>query len=294
MAINYEQLRKLQFDEKTDRYDVRDSIIYSLTLGYGTDPFDSDDIRYVYENDTLAVPTLLATVAAPGAWATNPILGINWLKILHGEHRMTFHAPVKANAFVTSNTRVTHVIDKGANKGALVVTTRHLTDTDTGKKLATIEHVSFLRADGGFGKGDEPLPPLPTTPDTEPEAIQFVTSTTQSAALYRLNGDLNPIHILPQMANEAGFDHPILHGLCTYGMAARALIKVFFPTNPEYLKSFSVRFAAPFFPGETLRVEIWRTGSNVQFQALAHERNVVVLSHGLAEIDTTSLNGVEK
>ena len=282
MAIDYEQLKNWRFEERTDRYDLRDSIIYALTLGYGDTPSDTNDLRYIYEYDTLAVPTLLATIGAPGAWATDPELGINWVKLLHGEHRITFHAPVPAKASVISQTRVTHVIDKGAEKGALVVTTRDIFNAEGRQPLATVEHVSFLRADGGFGRSDEPLLALPATPTTPPDATLLVRSTPQSAALYRLNGDLNPIHILPSMAEKAGFDRPILHGLCTYGMAARALIKHCCPTDPGRLGSLSVRFSSPFFPGETLRVEIWKMDNRVQFRALAHERNVVVLSHGVA------------
>lgn len=291
MAINYEQLKNWRIEDRTDAYETRDSIFYALTLGYGSNPADTGDLRYIYERDTLAVPTLLATVGAPGAWATAPELGINWVKLLHGEHRMVFHAPVQAAARVTSKTRVSCVVDKGADKGALVVTTRDVTDAATGAPLATVEHVSFLRADGGFGEGDEPLAPLPATPATAPDATLSVPTTLQSAALYRLNGDLNPIHILPEMAAKAGFDRPILHGLCTYGLAARALIMHFCPANPERLKSFAVRFAAPFFPGETLRVEAWTQGDAVQFRALAHERNVVVLSQGLAEITPGQQSG---
>lgn len=284
MAIQYERLRNWPFEDRVDQYDVQDSILYALTLGYGSDPCNENDLRYVYEKDTLAVPTLLATVGAPGAWATNPETGIDWVQLLHGEHRMKFHAPVRPAASVVSKTRVTHVVDKGAGKGALVVTTREILDADSGAALATIEHVSFCRADGGFGQGDEPLPPLPPTPGSSADESILVQSLPQSALLYRLNGDLNPIHILPDMATKAGFDRPILHGLCTYGMAARALLATYCPADPSRLKEFSVRFSAPIFPGETLRVEAWRSGSSVQFRALAHERNVVVLSNGVATI----------
>lgn len=284
MAIQYERLRNWTFDDRTDHYVARDAMFYALTLGYGDDPTDVDDLRYVYEQDTLAVPTLLATMGAPGAWATNPETGINWLQLLHGEHRMTFHAPIQASASIVSKTRVTNVVDKGEGKGALVVTTRDISDASSGRALATVEHVSFCRADGGFGKGDEPLPALPPTPAGSPNASMLVHSLPQSAALYRLNGDLNPIHILPDMAAKAGFDRPILHGLCTYGMAARALIKHYCPVEPEKLRSFAVRFSAPIYPGETLRVEAWKQGDTVQFRALAQEREVVVLSNGLAVI----------
>lgn len=285
MAIQYESLRNWHFDDRTDRYSTQDSILYALTLGYGGDPADEQDLRFVHEHDTLAVPTRLAVVGAPGAWATHPDTGIDWLRLLHGEHRMTFHAPVSAEAAVISKTRVTRVVDKGAGKGALVVTTRDIFDADGGHPLATIEHVSFCRADGGFGQGDEPPAPLPAVPDEPPHHTVLMPSLPQAALLYRLNGDLNPIHALPAMAAKAGFDRPILHGLCTFGMAARALLKTCCPTEPARMRSFSVRFSAPLYPGETLRVETWRRASSVHFRAVAHERGAVVLNNGIATID---------
>ena len=285
MPINYDQLKNWTFEDRTDTYSVRDSMIYALTLGYADDLSCPDDLRYVYERDTLAVPTMLATIGAPGAWATNPVLGINWVKLLHGEHRMRFHARVRPEASVTSRTRVTRVVDKGADKGALVVTEREISDAADGTLVATVEHVSFCRADGGFGQGDEAPQALPRVPQDEPTAVVALKTTTQAAALYRLNGDLNPIHLLPDMARKAGFDRPILHGLCTYGMAARGLIRLFCPVNPERMKSFAVRFSAPFYPGETLVIEAWQRGHMVHFRALSRERSLVVLDNGVAELE---------
>src|SRR5699024_4927110 len=126
MTINYQQLKAWKFEERVDHYEVRDSIIYALTLGYGHDPMNEEDLRYIYEDGTLVVPTLLAVVGAPGSWLSNPELGADWLQLLHGEHRMQFHAPVPASAKVISRTKVTHVVDKGADKGALVTTRREV------------------------------------------------------------------------------------------------------------------------------------------------------------------------
>ena len=128
--------------------------------------------------------------------------------------------PLPAQAEVRSRTRVTRVVDKGAGKGALVVTAREISDAGSGQPLATVEHVSFCRADGGFGAGDEPPPALPAPPERAPDESVLLPTLPQQALLYRLNGDLNPVHAVPRMAREAGFDRPILHGLCTYGMAA--------------------------------------------------------------------------
>jgi acyl dehydratase len=259
-------------------------MIYALGLGYGGDPADEDELRYVHEEGTAAVPTFLATIGAPNGWAADPATGIDWVKILHGEHRMTFHAPLAAAGAVRSRTRVTRVVDKGAGRGALVVTVRDISDADSGRPLATVEHVSFCRADGGFGEGDEPPQALPATPDREPDRVVHLPTLPQQALLYRLNGDLNPVHALPHMARAAGFDRPILHGLCTYGMAARALLRAYAPTEPQRLAGIAARFSAPVFPGETLRAEIWRDGAGLQFRVLAHERNTVVLSNGVASL----------
>lgn len=283
MAIDYQRLRAWTFDDRVDRYTARDCMIYALGLGYGGDPLDETELRYVHEQDTAVAPTFLATVGAPNGWAADPATGIDWLRILHGEHRMAFHAPLPAQAAVRSRTRVTRVVDKGAGKGALVVTAREISDAGSGQPLATVEHVSFCRADGGFGAGDEPPPALPAPPEREPDESVLLPTLPQQALLYRLNGDLNPVHAVPRMAREAGFDRPILHGLCTYGMAGRALARAC-GQDGKRLASIATRFSAPFFPGETLRVDIWRDGGRLQFRAWAQERGVAVLNNGVAEL----------
>jgi len=197
---------------------------------------------------------------------------------------MTFHAPLAAQASVRSRTRVSHVVDKGAQKGALVVTQRDISDAASGVLLASVEHVSFCRADGGFGVGDEPPAALPAPPPRDPDHAVLLATVPQQALLYRLNGDLNPVHALPQVARDVGFERPILHGLCTYGMAARAVLRVCGDKGALRLAHIAARFSAPFFPGETLRVEIWRNANQVQFRAWAHERGVLVLSNGVAQL----------
>lgn len=284
MAIDYQNLRNWKFEDRVDRYSARDCMIYALGLGYGSDPANESELRYVLEQETAVVPTFLATIGAPNGWAADPATGIDWLKILHGEHRMTFHAALAPAGAVRSQTRVTRVVDKGADKGALVVTVRDISDADSGAPLATVEHVSFCRADGGFGAGDASPEALPATPARAPDQVVLLATLPQQALLYRLNGDLNPVHALPHMARAAGFDRPILHGLCTYGMAARALLQACGCAVPHRLGAIAARFSAPFFPGETLRVEIWRDGDSLQFRALADERGTVVLSNGVASL----------
>ena len=190
--------------------------------------------------------------------------------------------PLPAQAEVRSRTRVTRVVDKGAGKGALVVTAREISDADSGQPLATVEHVSFCRADGGFGAGDEPPPALPAPPERAPDESVLLPTLPQQALLYRLNGDLNPVHAVPRMAREAGFDRPILHGLCTYGMAGRALAGLR-PGRQAPGQHRHALFRAV-LSGETLRVDIWRDGGRLQFRAWAQERGVAVLNNGVAEL----------
>ena len=211
MAIDYQRLRAWTFDDRVDRYTARDCMIYALGLGYGGDPLDEAELRYVHEQDTAVAPTFLATVGAPNGWAADPATGIDWLRILHGEHRMAFHA-LPAQAEVRSRTRVTRVVDKGAGKGALVVTAREISDAGSGQPLATVEHVSFCRADGGFGAGDEPPPALPAPPERAPDESVLLPTLPQQALLYRLNGDLNPVHAVPRMAREAASTGPSCMG----------------------------------------------------------------------------------
>lgn len=284
MAIIYDKLRNWPFADRVDSYAERDCMLYALGLGYGSDPLDESELSFVHEKDTLVMPTMLAVVGAPNAWAANPETGINYLQLLHGEHRMTFHAPVKASASLRSKTRVSSLVDKGEGKGALVITQRDIFDEASGAPVASIEHVSFCRADGGFGAGDQAPAALPPTPDHAPDHVVELSILPQAALLYRLNGDWNQVHIQPSVARAAGFERPILHGLCTFGMAARALLRAACPQGPQQLKSFSTRFSAPIFPGETMRVEIWRTANGAHFRALSKEREKVVLSNGYAEI----------
>ena len=285
MAIDYEALKRWEFAPQTIAYTRDDSILYALSLGYGADPLDESELPFVQELGQKAVPSIFTVLGAPGTWASDPRSGIAWRRILHGEHRMALHGAAQPEGNLRSELKVSGVIDKGAGKGALVITERRISDEASGVLLATIEHTSFCRSDGGFGRSDPAPPALPQAPDGAPDAVDMQPTLARAALLYRLNGDKNPVHADPAAARAAGFDKPILHGLCTYGMAAKAVLRHCCDNDTARMKSLSLRFSAPFFPGETLRVEIWRLGCEVRFRASAAERGVVVLSNGLAMVD---------
>lgn len=284
MPLDYQTIKNWQFADIHHRYEDKDTILYALGIGLGADPMDAAQLRYVYEQDLQTIPTLATVLGHPGFWMNDPRTGIDWVRLVHGEQRLQLHAPLPASGTVTGKSRITHVIDKGADKGALVVTERTLHD-DQGLHLATLQQITFCRGDGGFGQGDEALPPLPAAPARTPDRSCQLSVAPNAALLYRLNADRNPLHADPAVASKAGYPQPILHGLCTYGMAAHAIIKTCCDYDASRLTGLNARFSSPVFPGETLQCDIWQDTSNaLQFVVRAVDRDVVVMSHGTATL----------
>ena len=228
----------------------------------------------------------------PGQWVKDPKFGVDWLKVVHGEQWMHAHKPLPPRGTVIVRMHNSAVIDKGEGKGAIVVQEREVIDQASGDKLATLGWLLFLRGDGGFmslphnqgAPADKAPPSPPALPDRAPDAICDLGSVPQAALVYRLSGDMNPLHADPDVAKAAGFPAPILHGLCTYGIAGHAILKSFCDYQANRLASLAVRFSAPVYPGETIRTEMWKQGNTVQFRSSIVERNVVVLTNGMATL----------
>jgi acyl dehydratase len=285
MLFTYDKMLNRHFDEVVQSYSVKDSILYALGVGFGKDPMDLRQLSYVFEeSDFQAVPTMSCVLASPGFWSRDPDTGIDWKQVLHAEQGIFIHNPLPPTATLASTTRVVDVVDKGADKGALILTERDLTDTATGQKHATLTSTIFARGNGGFGGPSRSQPKPHRAPDREPDQVWDFTTSPQAALLYRLSGDLNPLHADPAVAMTAGFRAPILHGLCTLGVAGHALLRCCCDYDTSRLKSLNVRFSAPVYPGETLRTYIWSDGDTRSFQTRAIERDVVVLNCGLAEV----------
>ncbi len=284
MSIDYDQLLAREFPVVEHHYTRKETLLYALGVGLGADPMDTGQLRFVYEKDLRALPTMAAVLASPGFWAREPDTGIDWVRVLHGEQEMEFHKPLPAEGTVRAQTRITGIVDKGASKGALIYTQREGVDADSGERLFSVVQTTFARGDGGFGGPAAPVRQSNPVPETAPQACCDLPTLPQAALIYRLSGDDNPLHADPDVAAQAGFRQPILHGLCTLGVAGHALLKTCCDYDPERLKSIRVRFTAPVYPGETLRTEIWRDGALISFRARALERDVVVLSNGRAEV----------
>lgn len=279
--MNLTALSRLQLDPIRHRYTARDTILYALGLGYGDHPTDPAELQFLYENAPLrAVPSLCVVLAHPGFWVSRPELGLDWVKILHGEQGCTLHAPIPPEGTVRGEYAILAVEDKGAASGAVMHVTKQLYDDATNVPLATVTSTYMLRGDGGQGGFGTPPPPPAPLPQAEPDAVIDLPTLAQSALIYRLSGDLNPIHADPLAAAQAGFPRPILHGLCTFGIATRGLIAAAGAHDPARITGLAARFTRPVFPGETLRLEIFGTGPERRFRARAVERDLVVLDRG--------------
>ena len=284
MTFSYEKILNWPFDEVVETYAMRDSIVYALGLGFGFNPTDPDELKYVYEDGLRTFPTMPVVLGHPGPWMTDPESGIDYVKVLHGEQHLEIHQDLPVEGTVVAENKVTDVVDKGADKGALIVNERKLYEQASGNLLCTQKSVIFARGNGGFGGPVTASPNPHALPDREPDATVDIPTSTQAALLYRLNGDYNPLHADPAIAEKAGFKAPILHGLASFGIVARAVLQSLNNTDSSRLKSFGLRFSAPVYPGETIRTEIWRDGNEVTFRARVPERDVIALTNGIAVV----------
>jgi acyl dehydratase len=284
MALNHEALANWQIADARQTYTERDTILYALGLGLGADPVDPRQLAFVYEKSLKALPTLGFVIGTPGAWFADPRIGIDFTKLLNAGVSARFHALIPPSGEVLGRSRVVSLADKGKERGALLVSRRELFDGRNGTLLAEMTSNYLLRGNGGFGGKDVPSAPPHPLPDAAPEATFEYRTLGQLGLIYRLSGDVNPLHADPTVAKAAGFPAPILHGLATFGVAGWVILSHLCGADPTRLRSLEARFSAPFFPGETLLVEVWRTGAEVSFRARSRERDVVVLNNGRAEI----------
>jgi acyl dehydratase len=285
MAIDVDRLMNWPFQDVVQSYTAKEAMLYALGIGLGGDPMDEHELRFVYERDLLAFPTMAVVLGHPGAWNANPATGIDRTMVVHGEQALTLHKPLPATGTVRARERVLGLVDKGEGRGALIYTERRILDHETGEPVATLNSTSFARADGGFGGPTGPVREPHVLPRTTPDTVVEMPTFPQQALLYRLNADYNPLHSDPEVARKAGYPRPILHGLCTYGVAAHAVLKTYCGYDPARLKAFQVRFSAPVFPGETIAVEMWKVGETVSFRAFVRARDAKVVDNGRAIVE---------
>ena len=264
--------------EVSHTYSWRDVVIYALGVGAKARELD---LLYEGNGGPRVLPTF-AAVASFGVLArTASRLGVDLLQVVHGEQTITVHRPIPPKATLVTTGKVTGIYDKGS--GALVVVEG--TTSDRSERLFDTVFSIFVRGAGGFGgsRGPAPLAPAPVA---DAPAFEHVEQTSpEQHLLYRLNGDVNPIHASPEMARVAGFERPILHGLCTYGHAARAIIQRTCGGDPTRLRSLSARFTGIVFPGDTLTTRGWRLAPDRYAVSVVTQRGTTVIDNSVATVD---------
>lgn len=284
MATTYTELMQLNIPDVRSSYCAKDTMLYALSLGLGADPLNETDLTMVYEKDLKALPTLPVVLAHPGFWPREQKSGLDFVKIVHGGQFIKLHKTLPIEGDIVGRGKVRDVIDKGEGKGALVYFERCLFDAQTNEKLVTMEQTLFCRGDGGMGGSGGSAPKPHVVPERNADVSWDCKLMPQTALLYRLNGDMNPLHADPKIAQQAGFERPILQGLATMGVAAAALTKTVCDGDPQKITELDVRFTRPCFPGETLRTEAWVDGGEVSFRVSVPDRKVTVIDNGRASL----------
>jgi len=279
MALNYDAVMSYRPADIAVEYGARDCILYALGIGIGMDPLDTAQLRFVYEKDLAAVPTMAAVLGWPGRMI-DPRFGIDSRMVVAAGLKVVLHRRLPSEAKLVSLPRIREVVDLGPDSAAIVLATRDLS-TPGGDLVATVDSSNLARKHGGFGGKVTQAPEAHKVPESAPQATCDLPTPPNLALLYRLNGDENPLHVEPNLARKVGFDRPILHGAATFGIAGHAVLR-HIGYRADVLHSIEARFARPVFPGDTLRTEIWQDGDRVSFQCRAAGRDGVVLSNGLA------------
>jgi acyl dehydratase len=254
-----------------------DVLLYHLAVGAGGHPTEASELKYVLEDRLQVLPTF--GVVAPNfrmfepPAVSFPGIDIDLSKVLHGTQSITVHARIPIAGRATSRARIADVWDKG--KAAVIVQEAEVVDL-AGAPLWTTTTGIFARGEGGFGGSRGPALRLPP-PVGAPDMVVELPTLPQQALLYRLCGDRNPLHADPAFAEKAGFDRPILHGLCTYGMVCKAMVDEMLKGDVTTVGSFSARFSGVVFPGETLRVRMWETEKGYQATTTSINRNDAVV-----------------
>ena len=253
-------------------WDRKDVQLYHLGIGAGLPATDPDELRYTLESRLHVLPSF-ATVAGNGSpgvisGLSMPGVDVDLARVLHGGQSLTLHRPIPVEGTATATGRIAAVYDKG--KAAVLVMRTEVADADG--PLWTNDAQIFVRGEGGWGGDRGPSTRL-DPPSGDPDRTVERPVREDQALLYRLSGDWNPLHADPDFAKTAGFERPILHGLCTYGMTLKAVVDTLLGGDVTRVRSYATRFAGVVYPGETLRIRMWRSPESVRVAVSAVERD---------------------
>jgi acyl dehydratase len=282
MALNH-SLVGVPGEPQERSWDSKDALLYAVGVGAGLgDPLH--ELEFTTENSEGIEQKVLPTYAVLiSQGRTSGRLGdFDPAMLVHAEQAVELHRPLPVAGTVRTTSTVTGIYDKGS--GALVVTENVAVDAATGEPLATTRSSAFIRGEGGFG-GERGSDAAWARPDREPDHLLTYQTRPEQALVYRLSGDRNPLHVDPKFAARGGFDRPILHGLCTYGVTGRALLHTLCGSDPARFGSMSGRFSRPVWPGESLTVSVWRQdGSDTALFQTTKDDGTVVIDRGRLQV----------
>lgn len=284
MPANYDKLMALQSKDVRYKYEERDTLLYAVSIGMGRDPGNAAELPYIFEKLPLRTVPSQAVVVARQRLIWD--VGLNIGKMLHGEQKLTLHRPLPAAAELLADAHIAEVYDKGPGKGAFLQLEGTVRDAADNEPLFSWMSLIFARGDGGIGGSSAKAPAPHTMPTRTPDLIATAETRPEQAALYRLNGDRNLVHIDPEVARVASFPRPILHGACTYAIACREVLAHVCAYDHTRIRTFDVRFTSVVFPGEQVETQIWLDGNVVSFRCRTPQRDVIVLDHGRCELQS--------
>ena len=286
--IDHADLVQLREEGTLIEYHPHDCMLYALAVGMGRDPLDRQELPYVMGPTIQVLPSMAATLARRNSIALLSRSGMDATRALFGQQSLHLHGSLPAGGRLLADGRVVAAFDKGPARGAVVHLETILRRQDTGDPVATAAIVAVLRGDGGYGGPSGTIPGPPMLPDRVADHLVLSRTHPNQALLYRLTGDENPIHADPDLAQALGFDRPILHGLCTYGIACHAVLRVACGLDPGCLAELVLKFSAPVLPGDTIQTQLWMESEYVLFGCSAIERNVPV-GFGMAKVNRARL-----
>lgn len=282
MPIDPSKALGAELGEGTYTYTKDDVILYHLGLGAGVPATDPKELEYTYEKNLKVLPSfgVIPTFGAMGGMGNVEGLTFNFAMLLHGEQDLEVHQPIPPEATITNRGKVAEIWDKG--KAALVVLQVDSSD-ESGQPLFTNRFSLFLRGEGGFG--GEPGPKAGNKkPDREPDGVVEKTLMPQQALIYRLSGDKNPLHADPEFAKLAGFESPIIHGLCSYGVVCKAIVDEVLDGDTTKVARWKARFAGVGYPGETYVISYWKEGNKILVEAKSKERDAIIISNAAVTV----------
>lgn len=276
VALDPGRLLGLEFPARRVAYADRETLLYALSLGAGRQA----DLGLVHEDRQRVVPSFGQVLAFDDSWMADA--GVDLAKVVHGGLDLAFDTPLAPHGAVDVTGRIIGLTDKGEGKAAIILQETEL--HQDGRRVFTSRSSLFVRGGGGFGGSRGAQPASHERPDRPADDMLEVPTTNDQALLFRLLGDRNPLHAVPEVARAAGFERPIMHGAATFGIACLAVLGRFCGGDPGRLGGFAARFSGPLYPGETVLMSFWNEPDAIAFGASVRERGAPLLDGGRASL----------